>query len=92
MRKTTTPAPLPAKGYARPVSISSTSVRDGVLWLTWRGDYILTYSVDDLAHETMAFPSNPTAAVLDWMELATVGPRDHAGCIRAAGYTPTPTH
>ena len=80
----------PAKGYARPVAFRSPHVADGVLWLTWEGDYILTSSVDHYVHETMAFPSNPTATVLDWAELAVVGPHDHAGCIRAAGYTPTP--
>lgn len=79
---------LPAKGYARAVRMSSPDVQDGVLWLTWRGDYILTSSVDHYVRETMAFPSNPTATVLDWAELAVTGPHDHAGCIRRAGYLP----
>lgn len=79
----------PAKGYARPVATYSPDVRDGVLWLTWRGEYILTSSVDHLFRETMAFPSTPAAAVQEWGELAVVGPHDHNGCIRAAGYTPS---
>ena len=85
----------PAEGYARAVATTSPHVRDGVLWLTWKGEYILTSSLDfslpfgDRVAETMAFPSNPTGTVLDWGELATVGPHDHAGCIRAAGYEPT---
>ncbi|HAF72531.1 MAG TPA: hypothetical protein DCL06_06250 [Corynebacterium variabile] len=81
----------PAKPCAKPVRLGAGDVHDGVLWLTWRGEYILTSSVNNrYAAETMAFPSDVAGFVTDWADLGTVGPCDHPGCIRAAGYTPLP--